>query len=172
MFSGHIRPSTAVEPRDAWPVALKMPKHLVDLQHNLSSAEELEALVEKTREIRRIADEHGQAHVPNHIPKRERIHNLVLSLALLAYLAWSTYAGHAYMPGKRGHGIDFTGPSFWPALAAMAFAALNMIAVVVDHYDIRPNERQYRRIAIWSQVLAWLSLLLALVLYVHVAPQM
>jgi hypothetical protein len=148
-----------------------MPKHVVDLQHNLSSAEELDALVEKTREIRRVADEHGQAHVPNHIPKRERLTNIVLSLALLAYLAWSAYAGHAYVPGKRGRGIDFMGPSLWPALAAMAFAALNLVAVVVDHYDIRPNERQYRRFAVCSQVLAWLSLLVALALYVYVAPQ-
>ncbi len=147
-----------------------MPKHAIDLDSNLSSAEEMEELVEKTREIRRVADEHGQGHVPNHIPKRERRRNIALSLALLTYLAWSAHTGHAHLPSKRGPGIDFTGPSLWPALAAMAFAALNLLAIVVDHYDTRPNERYYRRFAFWSQVSAWLSFLLALALYTHFAP--
>lgn len=48
--------------------------------------------------------------------------------------------------------------------AAFLCAVANLLAVVIDHYDERPNERHYRTFARVTQILGWCLFGLALVL--------
>lgn len=94
-------------------------------------------------------------HVPNHIPSATRIKYVVLSSVLIAYGAFGIVIDDLYLPGKRGPGVHLHGVPAWVLYCAMLAASANMASVVIDHYDKRPNERNYTRFAFWSEVIAW-----------------
>jgi len=126
-----------------------------DSQGN-SSAEELDELVSGARAHRKRIDAvEGQLHIANHIPLRERVGNVLLSLGLLGYSLHALLQDDLHISGRRGPGVHLHGAPLWMLCAAMACAAANMLSVVLDHYDRRPNEFRYRRFALASQVLGW-----------------
>jgi hypothetical protein len=71
------------------------------------------------------------------------------------------------MPGKRSKGIHLHDVPAWVMYGAFICACLVMLSVVVDHYDKRNNETNYKRFADTFRVLGWcffwLSLVLAIV---------
>lgn len=130
-----------------------------------SAEAERDARVAEARQRRaRIDSALGQAHVPNHIPRRERLLNVGLSLALLALALWGVIHDDLYIPGKRGGGLHLHGLPRWVMTAALLCTVVNLMAVVVDHHDRRPNEASYRRVAAVTQGLAWALFFLALAL--------
>lgn len=108
-------------------------------------------------------DPQGTRYSPNHIPRSERIWNTVLSSIVLAYGCHGLSVNDLYMPGKRGPGIHFHDLPAWIMFAAMLCACANMISVIVDHYDQRNNETNYRRFARMTQIGGWCFFALALV---------
>lgn len=111
-------------------------------------------------------DQQTSAHTPNHIPIRTRFFYILYSAALLLYAGYGLWTDDIYIPGKRSEGMHLHGPAAWSMAGAFAMGALNLIAVVIDHFDTRNNETNYRLI---GKVTAWLGyglLGLTLVLYV------
>src|SRR5262245_55185605 len=95
-------------------------------------------------------------HRPNHIPLFTRLWNIGLSVVLLGYGAYGLAIDDLLIPGlgrRVSHHVH--GTAAWLLYGAMVCAALNLLSVVVDHYDVRPNERTYRRVAKVTQVLGW-----------------
>jgi len=84
---------------------------------------------------------------PNHIPESERWWNGFFSFLLLSYGTYGLTVDDIYIPGKRGNGMHFHGLAAWLVYGAMVSAAANMISVIVDHYDKRNNETNYRLFA-------------------------
>lgn len=109
-------------------------------------------------------NERGARYSPNHIPRDERVKNVVLSAALLAYGTFGVWIDDLYMPGKRSAGIHLHGLPAKVMYLAMLFACANLLAVVVDHYDRRNNEHRYRLMAKVTQIAGWTTFVLALVL--------
>lgn len=109
-------------------------------------------------------DERGALYSPNHIPRGERIKNVLLSTALLAYGTFGLWIDDLYLPGKRSSGIHLHGYPAKVMYLAMLFACANLLAVVVDHCDQRNNEHSYRRMAKLTQIAGWTTFVLALVL--------
>ncbi|WP_370848775.1 hypothetical protein [Novimethylophilus kurashikiensis] len=103
-------------------------------------------------------------YVPNKIDPSTRTWNIFLSTCLLLYGTVGVYVDDIYIPGKRTPGTHFHGEPAWLLYAAMICASLNMLSVVVDHYDIRNNEINYKRFAKVTQFLGWGLFILALVL--------
>lgn len=103
-------------------------------------------------------------YLPNKIDQSTRVWNVLLSTCLLLYGTIGIYIDDIYVPGKRTNGVHFHGEPAWLLYAAMVSASLNMISVVVDHYDIRNNEINYKRFAKVTQFLGWSLFILALVL--------
>lgn len=91
------------------------------------------------------------AYQPNHIPAKARWLHLVFAIGILAYGAWGVWVDDLYVPGRRGPGIHLQGTAAWLMFGAMAGASSLMALVVVDHYDRRNNERDYKT---WSERLA------------------
>ncbi len=54
------------------------------------------------------------------------------------------------------------GPPAWLMFAAFLSASANMLAVVVDHYDKRNNETNYKLFARITQVAGWLLFIASL----------
>jgi hypothetical protein len=104
------------------------------------------------------------SYFPNHIPKGERILNVVLSLLLLFYGTAGVMADDLYIPGKHRPGIHFHGEPAWIIYGAFLFAIANMMSVVIDHYDKRNNETTYKVFARVSQILGWTCFVGALAL--------
>ena len=100
---------------------------------------------------------------PNRIPAGERILNCCLSAGLLLYGAFGLAIDDLYLPGKRSHGMHFHGRAAWIMYGALICAALNLMSVVADHYDVRDNERWYKAFARVTQVLGWSLFAAALV---------
>jgi len=127
-------------------------------------------MVSSARAYRRAIDEvYGQKHVPNHIPSKTRLRYFLSSLVLLGYGALGLYLDDLFVPTRRSGsttGLHLHGTAALLMYAAMLTAAANMISVVIDHYDMRPNERRYRRFAFWSEIAAWLLAVCAVVVYV------
>jgi hypothetical protein len=82
-------------------------------------------------------------HTPNHIPASVRIWNTFISVFLLVYGTFGIYTDDLYIPGRRTSGVHFHGEPAFFVYAAMVCAILNLISVVVDHYDKRNNEKNY-----------------------------
>ncbi len=89
---------------------------------------------------------------PNHIPEGERWWNGFLSFLLLSYGTYGLSVDDIYLPGRRGPGMHFHGVAAWLVYGAMVTAAANLISVIVDHYDKRNNETNYRLFARATQV--------------------
>ena len=85
------------------------------------------------------------AYQPNHIPARSRWLHAIFALGILAYGAWGLWVDDLYVPGRRGPGIHLKSYAAWLMFGAMASASALMALVVVDHYDQRNNERDYKR---------------------------
>lgn len=94
-------------------------------------------------------------HVPNHFSVRERIGNLVLALTLLAYGLLSLSIDDMYLPGKYTSGIHLHGAAAWLMFGALLSSAAVLIALVIDHYDRRNNERRYVWFKRGASVAGW-----------------
>jgi hypothetical protein len=104
-------------------------------------------------------------YIPNEIPASERWWNVFLSLAILAWGSYGIWADDLVVPTKR-NGVHLQGIAALIMFGAMVAAALNLLSVVVDHFDLRNNELSYRRIAFGSQLIGWL--LFGLAMAVHI----
>lgn len=94
-------------------------------------------------------------HVPNHIPRSERIANTVFSILLFAYGSYGVWVNDLYIPGKRSRGVHLHDVPAWIMYGAMICACLVMLSVVLDHYDSRNNERHYRTFAEVVKFIGW-----------------
>ena len=81
---------------------------------------------------------------------------------LLTYGTYGLYMNDILIPGRRGAVMHLSGIPAWLVYIAMLFAAANMLAVVIDHYDKRNNERAYLHIVVSSQWLGWIFFISAL----------
>jgi len=110
--------------------------------------------------------------MPNSFSPAHRAFNISQAVVLLAWGAYGVYRDSLWVPGRRTSGGLLHGPSAWFVCAAMVVTAANLLTVVVDHYDTRNNEHQYRRFRNASQIVAWSLFLVGLVLsIVHNADQ-
>ncbi len=93
---------------------------------------------------------------PNHIPFSIRVTYIVLSAILLAYGTFGIYVDDVYIPGSRSRGIHLHGEPAWIMYGAMLCAALNLLSMVLDHYDKRDNEVKYKLFAHLTQGTGWI----------------
>jgi hypothetical protein len=110
-------------------------------------------------------DPNMDRYIPNHIPSGERWWNVGLSLLILAWGAYGLWADDLIIPSKRGGGIHLHGTAAVVMFCAMVASVINLLSVVLDHYDLRNNELTYRRIAFGTQVLGWALFAAALVVH-------
>jgi hypothetical protein len=110
---------------------------------------------ESTKPRDPLLDPSGRLYSPNHIPASTRRQYIFFSALLILYGLFGAWIGDIYVPGKRGPGAHFRGVPLWFLVGAMAAAVANMISVVVDHYDERNNETNYRKFARITQILGW-----------------
>lgn len=104
------------------------------------------------------------SYTPNHIPAGERITNTLFSVLLLLYGSYGIWVNDIYLPGKHGKGIHLHDVPAWVMYGAFACACLVMLSVVVDHYDKRNNETNYKKFADTFRVLGWCFFVLSLIL--------
>ena len=101
-------------------------------------------------------DPNMDRYIPNHIPAGERWWNSGLSLLILAWGSYGLWADELIVPiSKRGEALYLHGTAAVVMFCAMVSSVLNLLAVVMDHFDTRNNEITYRRIAFGTQVLGW-----------------
>jgi hypothetical protein len=105
---------------------------------------------------------------PNQIPLGERIIYIILSSIMLVYGTFGVIIGDLYIPGKRRPGFHFHGVPAWIMYGAFLCAVANMMSVVVDHYDKRNNETNYKLFARVTQIAGWALFALALILDIFV----
>jgi hypothetical protein len=105
---------------------------------------------------------------PNHIPHGERRANIILSSVMLLYGTFGIIIDDLYIPGKRRPGIHFHGEPAWILYLAFLCGVANLMSVVVDHYDKRNNEINYKLFARVTQIAGWTLFGLALALDIFV----
>lgn len=104
------------------------------------------------------------AFSPNHIPIKQRAINTLSSAFLLAYGGYGIWVNDFYIPGKRSKGLHLHDVPAWVMYGAFICACLVMLSVVVDHYDRRNNETNYKIFAAVFRFLGWFFFGLSLVL--------
>lgn len=95
-------------------------------------------------------------HRPNHIPRWERNTNIFLSAIILVYGIYGLWMDDIIVPGRHGNNSHLHGEPAILMFAAMCCAVLNMLSVVVDHYDRRNNAILYRIFAWAMWLAAWI----------------
>lgn len=103
-------------------------------------------------------------YTPNHIPAKERIQNLIFSALLFLYGTYGVYVNDLYIPGKRSKGVHLHNSAAWVMYGAMVCACLIMLSIIVDHYDRRNNETNYRLFANIFKFTGWAFFVLSLIL--------
>ena len=106
-------------------------------------------------------------YIPNHIPSGVRWWNVGLSLMILAWGTYGLWTDDLIVPTKRGNGIHLYGTAAVIMFCAMVASVLNLLSVVLDHFDIRNNEIMYRRIAFATQAVGWVLFAAAIVVHVR-----
>lgn len=82
---------------------------------------------------------------PNHIPKNERIFSFLYGAGLLIWATYGLIAGELIIPGRRGReGTVFTEDGLYFVAIAFILGSVNMFLVIIDHYDKRDNELNYK----------------------------
>jgi len=159
--------------KDARYLALVQTLAAPTLRLNRELAADLRLLFERLR-LHREQDQRMAeriVYVPNRIPPAERQRNLFFACSLLAYSAFLAWMGDYFVPlGKRG-GLHLHGSPLWVMEAATLCAVVVLLAVVVDHYDRRPNERMYEDVGRGFRNFGWvlfgLAVLAQLVSYFY-----
>jgi hypothetical protein len=94
------------------------------------------------------AESGNEPYTPNHISLDTRAAYLVASSLIIAYAVASLVRDDFYiwLPTRRGSNLSehLHGTAAWFAALAAFAAASNLLAVVIDHYDKRNNETNYR----------------------------
>jgi hypothetical protein len=101
---------------------------------------------------------------PNHIPADERLKNSVFSILLFSYGTYGVWVNDLYIPGKRSKGIHLHDVPAWIMYGAIICACMVMLSVVVDHYDRRNNEANYKWFADVFKFLGWAFFVLSLIM--------
>lgn len=109
----------------------------------------------------------NEDYTPNHIPVKERITLSIFSVLLFAYGTYGVWVNDLYIPGKRSRGIHLHDVPAWIMYGAIITACLVMLSIVVDHFDRRNNETNYRGFAEAGKYVGWglfaLSLVMAII---------
>ena len=95
------------------------------------------------------------AYEPNHIPAFQRWFYGLGSLAILAYGMFGLWVDDIFLPGKRSKGMHFHGLEAWFLFGAIVCVAAGGFSVIVDHFDRRDNELNYRRFAKVTTFFGW-----------------
>lgn len=107
------------------------------------------------------APKRTEPYIPNVISGWNRFWYTLYCVVLIAYSAYSLYAGSFYMPGVRGRGVSLRGlPSVVMCMAALCGVAC-LISMIADHYDERDNEEVYQLFAMRAKYTGWGLFILA-----------
>jgi hypothetical protein len=108
------------------------------------------------------ANEHPYKYVPNVVPIKDRIAKSFFAFILILWAIYGAIANDLSLPTKR-QAMHLHGVAMWLMCVAFVMTAANLISWVVDHYDQRDNERQYRTFRAYSKVIGYLLFGMALV---------
>jgi hypothetical protein len=112
-------------------------------------------------------DPNMDRYIPNHIPAGERWWYVALSSLLIAWGCHGLWTDDLIVPiGKHGATINLHGAAAVIMFCAIVAAALNLLAVVIDHFDIRNNELTYRRFAFVTQLIGWTLFASAIIVHI------
>lgn len=117
-------------------------------------------LRELTQKLERLAEQEESwrrnlYYRPNQIPRDERLRNILFALALSGYAALGVRIDDFLVPLSRRSSVHLHGPSAWVMFAAAVCAVAVLLAVVVDHYDRRDNERHYQAFGKFFRQAGW-----------------
>jgi len=108
---------------------------------------------------------------PNHIPYKERIRNIIISVFLLLYGLVGIINNDLYLPLKRKfstgepRGLHIYGIPCWIMFLSFLFAVITLLTVVFDHYDKRDNEINYKRFSRFTSYIALILFFIAGIYY-------
>ncbi|MFC4700609.1 hypothetical protein ACFO4O_10595 [Glaciecola siphonariae] len=103
-----------------------------------------------------------KTHTANHIPLSVRIFNILWAILLIGFGLYVYFEGSFSLPGRRGSGpTEFEGIGLLLFSASLGSAALNALITVIDHYDRRNNESEYRKISVCLNVVSLILIISA-----------
>ena len=73
------------------------------------------------------------------------------------------YFDDLFIPQKHGDGIHLSGITAVIMYIAIIFTVLNLLSVIVDHFDKRNNEFSYQLFAKITKVCGWISFLVSII---------
>lgn len=84
-------------------------------------------------------------YLPNDVPLKSRVTNLVLIFLLLSYGAFGLYKGEMFF-AYRSSEVTLYGNALIIALVSFLLGCAYLTLAIIDHYDKRNNEHIYRRL--------------------------
>ncbi|MCZ8159125.1 MAG: hypothetical protein ACK5V0_13030 [Alphaproteobacteria bacterium] len=105
-------------------------------------------------------------YIPNQFSAGQLRSHVGLSLLLLGWGTFGLWTDDLVVPvSKRGAALHLQGAAALVMFCAMIAATLNLLSVILDHFDIRNNVLSYRRAAFFTQALGWLLFVAALLVH-------
>jgi hypothetical protein len=97
------------------------------------------------------------------IPLAERVVHVLLSIFLIGYGAHGFLTNDLFLPSKHGRGTHLHGTPMILMLISMACAAIALMSTVIDYYDRRDNDRNYKLFARIAGYCGWAFFIFSLV---------
>lgn len=109
-------------------------------------------------------EETKKDYEPNKFSLFQLIWNSLFSFGILSYGTVGLLLDDLYLPGKRTSGRHFHGEPLWILYLSCLSIVVNLLAVVLDHYDERDNEHKYKKLTKITYFMSWVFFILALVI--------
>jgi hypothetical protein len=104
-------------------------------------------------------------HIPNSIPLSQRFWSALGAGALILWGGYSLYVNDLVIPLRRRKDIHLHDEPAFLMFAAFICGALVLISVIIDHYDERNNEHQYKKFSETLKTVGWFLFGAALLLH-------
>ena len=109
----------------------------------------------------RNTDDEGN-YIPNEVPARVLVGRSIIAILLIAYSGYGIWHGELTIPLKNSSIVVYE-TSLWILVSACLCACLELMTLVIAHFDKRDNEMMYYKFASVAQSLSISLFILALI---------
>lgn len=106
---------------------------------------------------------YGQ-YTPNEVNPILRFFYILTSIVIILIGVNGLINDDLYIKIGYKPGIHFTGNAAIIMFFSLVCLIANLISFVIDHYDRRRNEKYYKKFRKWTEILGWVTFVLAILI--------
>ncbi len=108
---------------------------------------------------------YGQ-YTPNEVNPITRFFYILFSVVIIIIGVNGLIYDDLYIRVDYRPGVHFTGKAAIIMLFSLICLTANLISFIIDHYDRRRNEKYYKKFRKWTEILGWVTFIIAIIMQI------